>query len=212
MGAIYLVRHGQASFGERNYDVLSDLGHDQARHVGKTLRERIGTIDTTIAGTLERQIDTARGAVPDARLSTDERWNEYEPETILRRYGEQGVEVAAGPSQQLLERGLRLWGNDTATGPESWAAFSARGNDAVNELAAGLGKGETGVVFTSGGVIAAIAARILGVGVEGFIALNRVAVNAGITKITIGRSGANLLCFNDHAHFDGDRRALLTFR
>jgi broad specificity phosphatase PhoE len=212
MGAIYLVRHGQASFGEQNYDVLSDLGHRQARHVGETLRERIGPFEHASSGTLARQIDTARGAAPTGRLVTDERWNEYDPEWILRRYGDPGVEVGPGPSQQLLERGLSLWGKDISTGPESWVAFSSRSNDALNELAAGLGKGETGVVFTSGGVIAAIAARILGAGLDGFIALNRVTVNAGITKIAIGRSGANLLCFNDHAHFDGEHRPLLTFR
>jgi broad specificity phosphatase PhoE len=31
MGQIYLVRHGQASFGSANYDQLSELGHEQAR-------------------------------------------------------------------------------------------------------------------------------------------------------------------------------------
>ena len=29
MGILYLVRHGQASFGEADYDRLSPLGHRQ---------------------------------------------------------------------------------------------------------------------------------------------------------------------------------------
>jgi hypothetical protein len=39
-----------------------------------------------------------------------------------------------------------------------------------------------------------------------------VAVNGAITLVTVGRSGANLLSFNDHAHFAGPRSALLTYR
>jgi broad specificity phosphatase PhoE len=35
MPAIYLVRHGQASFGSENYDVLSPTGQLQASIVGK---------------------------------------------------------------------------------------------------------------------------------------------------------------------------------
>jgi len=40
MGTLYLVRHGQASFGADNYDVLSPLGHRQAERLGQYLKER----------------------------------------------------------------------------------------------------------------------------------------------------------------------------
>ena len=35
MAQIYLVRHGQASFGSSNYDQLSELGFEQARLLGR---------------------------------------------------------------------------------------------------------------------------------------------------------------------------------
>ena len=35
MGTLYLVRHGQASFGEDDYDKLSELGHRQSRRLGE---------------------------------------------------------------------------------------------------------------------------------------------------------------------------------
>ena len=35
MGTLYLVRHGQASFGADDYDVLSPLGHQQALRLGE---------------------------------------------------------------------------------------------------------------------------------------------------------------------------------
>ena len=35
MGTLYLVRHGQASFGADNYDQLSPLGHEQGVRLGR---------------------------------------------------------------------------------------------------------------------------------------------------------------------------------
>jgi broad specificity phosphatase PhoE len=37
MGTLYLVRHGQASFGADDYDQLSDLGRAQAVRLGEYL-------------------------------------------------------------------------------------------------------------------------------------------------------------------------------
>ena len=39
MAELLVIRHGQASFGQDDYDVLSDLGHQQSRAVGALLRE-----------------------------------------------------------------------------------------------------------------------------------------------------------------------------
>jgi hypothetical protein len=66
-------------------------------------------------------------------------------------------------------------------------------------------------VFTSGGVIATVGAALLGLGAEGFVALNRVTVNTGITKVVRGRSGTSLLSFNEHAHLTGVP-GMLTYR
>ena len=35
MGTLYLVRHGQASFGADDYDQLSELGHKQSVRLGE---------------------------------------------------------------------------------------------------------------------------------------------------------------------------------
>ena len=40
MGTIYLVRHGQASFGADDYDQLSALGTQQAQQLGRYWQER----------------------------------------------------------------------------------------------------------------------------------------------------------------------------
>jgi broad specificity phosphatase PhoE len=67
-------------------------------------------------------------------------------------------------------------------------------------------------VVTSAGPISAVAAALLGVPPEGWLALNRVMINTSITTVALGRSGASLLSVNDHAHVAGDGRRLLTYR
>ncbi|MFE5894975.1 hypothetical protein [Streptomyces sp. NPDC056468] len=44
------------------------------------------------------------------------------------------------------------------------------------------------------------------------MALNRETVNASVTTLVVGASGTTLLTFNEHAHFAGDRRRMLTYR
>ncbi|ONH26107.1 histidine phosphatase family protein [Pseudofrankia asymbiotica] len=63
MSVIYLVRHGQASFGTADYDVLSELGYRQAALVGAELRARGVRADLAVAGTLRRQRGTAAAAL-----------------------------------------------------------------------------------------------------------------------------------------------------
>lgn len=81
MGTLYLVRHGQASFGAADYDQLSPLGLQQSRRLGEYLRERHGDalrFDAVLTGTLRRQRQTwagiAEGAglvAPDPQTVTD---------------------------------------------------------------------------------------------------------------------------------------------
>jgi broad specificity phosphatase PhoE len=60
LSTLYLIRHGQASFGSANYDVLSELGAEQARRLGAHFAGRGARIDACYAGPCQRQIDTAR--------------------------------------------------------------------------------------------------------------------------------------------------------
>ena len=55
MGILYLVRHGQASFGEADYDRLSPLGHRQCVKLGEYFRAKgITAFDSVFTGTLKR--------------------------------------------------------------------------------------------------------------------------------------------------------------
>lgn len=217
MPVVLLVRHGQASFGADDYDVLSDLGREQSAVVGGELGRRALRSPVAACGSLRRQRDTAALALPVAGLdvspAVDERWDEYDSLDLFKRYVDPDEVEHDGSSrgmQVLLDRALGAWVDDGDAG--GWTAFSAGALSALAELTGGLPRGRDAVVFTSGGVIAAVCAGLLGLGADGVVALNRVSANGGITKLTVGAAGTSLVSFNDHAHFDGPSRSQLTYR
>ena len=61
MGKLYLVRHGQASFGAADYDTLSDIGRRQSLRLGEYWRSKGQTFDAVLVGTLKRQTQTLDG-------------------------------------------------------------------------------------------------------------------------------------------------------
>ncbi|MFI5592624.1 histidine phosphatase family protein [Amycolatopsis sp. NPDC051758] len=218
MGAIYLVRHGQASFGAADYDALSPLGFEQSTVVGAELLRRNVSFSQVRSGTLARQRDTAATALKvlgsDVPVVEDPRWNEYDHVDIARHHAGGAPQEDSRAYQGLLDAALTAWTSAGDGGPcaETWPAFLARCRGALEDLVAALGKGEHAVVFTSGGVIATICGLLLGTPEAGLLKLNRVTVNGGITKLVSGRGGVTLLSFNEHPHFEADAASLLTYR
>jgi broad specificity phosphatase PhoE len=215
MPVVLLVRHGQASFGADDYDVLSDLGREQSQVVGRELARRALRSPIAMCGSLRRQRDTAEIALQQAGLDTevrsDPRWDEYDHGLLLQRYVDAGAgrEETSEGVQVLLDQALSSWVDDPGGG---WPDFSGNATAALSELAGVLERGQDAVVFTSGGVIAAVCGALLGLTALGVVALNRVTANGGITKVVVGGSGASLVSFNDHGHFEAEARALLTYR
>jgi len=88
---MYLVRHGQASFGQANYDKLSELGERQCRILGDYWVARGFRPDAVYTGTLSRQTasaDRAREAFEKAGVSFPDYtriagFNEYDTAGIL---------------------------------------------------------------------------------------------------------------------------------
>ena len=107
---------------------------------------------------------------------------------------------------------MAAWIAAGADGPagETWPAFQGRVRDALTAATERLGRGETGLVFTSGGVIAAVCALVMGLPDEAFITFNRTSVNASVTKLIVGGRGTSLVTFNEHAHLEA--AGLVTYR
>ncbi len=212
MPTVLLVRHAQGSFGGADYDVLSERGHEQAAALADDLEAREINVTRVLAGSLARQRDTA---LPIAErfgrdVEVDARWNEYESEELIASHASPTqFEGTQRDFQALLDEALVDW---VRREDGSWPAFRDLVGGAFAELTGSLESGETAVVSSSGGPIAAIAVQLLGLPPEGFVALNRVAVNAGVTKVVTGASGATLVSFNEHAYLERPGRSLLTYR
>jgi broad specificity phosphatase PhoE len=224
---VLLIRHAQASFGAPDYDVLSARGHWQVEALARSLAQRGIAPDLVVSGSLRRHRDTARPwALPGgARAIVDERWNEYDDDDVLSHHSSAGARLQRSPSdtapalssrefQLLLDDALRRW---VQAGPDSgcagtWPMFLARIESALDDLARELESGQTAMVFSSSGVISAVAASLIGLPDQAFVTLNRVSVNTAITKVVFGRQGRTLVSYNEHCHLDADGGALLTYR
>ena len=71
MITILLARHGQASFGQKNYDNLSELGVTQARMLGEHYANTERRIDAVFSGSLVRQQDSARHFIDSYHATLD---------------------------------------------------------------------------------------------------------------------------------------------
>jgi broad specificity phosphatase PhoE len=220
-----LIRHAQASFGAADYDVLSERGSDQVDALIAGLQRRSIVADRVLCGALRRQRDTAAqcAAALGLEVSVDGRWNEYDDRDILPHYASvpAGLDRRPGDDalssrefQQILNEALLGW---ITAGPacpcrEPWPQFLGRLTGALGELAGDLGKGQTALVVSSGGAIAALTTALLRLAPESLIAFNHVSINTGITKLTVGRGGTTLISSNEHAHLEEANASLITYR
>lgn len=202
MPVVLLVRHGQASFGAQDYDVLSELGRRQCAAVGAELVRRAVRDPLVVHGSLRRQRDTAALALPGRTPQVDPRWDEYDHLRLLARYPqphEGPPPTSSREVQRLLDGALHDWVGD-ADG--DWVGWQHDRLTALEDLVSGLPRGRDAVVLTSGGVVAAVGAALLDGGAATVVALNRVAVNGAVTTLVAGSSGTSLVAFNEHAHLD----------
>lgn len=211
MPIIYLVRHGKASPEADDYDELSSIGYEQSRLLGSELERRGLRVGPVVSGSLRRQRQTARTVLAEAGVdiepTVDPRWDEYDHLRLLAQNPSE-----SGTLQERLDHSLSTWTADEQTGPGTWHHFRDGVMAGLTDVIARLEKGRTGLVFTSAGVIATICSMLLDTSPAGFLALNRIVVNGSVTKLLHGRSGTQLVTFNDHTHLEHGGPELMTYR
>lgn len=226
MPSILLIRHAQASFGAADYDVLSERGLAQVQALVAGLAARGVRADRVVSGTLRRQRDTAQpcALAVGLELELDERWNEYSDRDILTHHAAvpAGLEHHEGDAplssrefQEILNGALRGWIEAEAGGAcqETWPAFRDRLAGALRELAGELGRGQTALVVSSGGAIAAVCAELMGLPPTALVAFNHVSINTGICRLAVGRAGVTVISVNEHAHLErADGESLVSYR
>jgi broad specificity phosphatase PhoE len=230
MSVIYLVRHGQASFGASDYDRLSETGVRQSQILGTALQSRLPVVDVVWSGSMRRHRETAEACLSamsrTTALQIDRGWDEYDHNEIVGvfepRYRDRAALAAwlaerddpGRAFQQMFSGAVARWvgGEHDGDYRETWTAFRARVAEAIAVLGRSLGKSETAVVFTSGGPIAAVCGSLLHVPHERQLQLSWTLANASVSKLLCRGETIWLSTFNDHSHLEGEHQRLITYR
>ena len=211
MGTLYLVRHGQASFGADDYDRLSPLGHRQCERLGEYFRGKGLRFDAVLSGTLRRHRESwagiAEGLQSDAKAQEWPGLNEYDSEAVVRAIHPQPLPASDTPEGyrhhfRLLREGLARW-MDASTAPQgmpSYAEFVAGINaalDHVRQQHAG-----NVLIVSSGGPISTAVGQVLGTPAASTIELNLRIRNSAVSEFAFTPRRHMLQTFNTLPHLD----------
>ncbi|MFT4977362.1 MAG: broad specificity phosphatase PhoE [Myxococcota bacterium] len=219
MPDIWLIRHGQAGDVLGDYDRLSDLGVLQAAAAGARW-QHLRPVSRVLTGAMVRHhrtravFEEAFGALPTA--AEDPRWNEFDHLDVIQVAQRAGLKPADSGREGFMRfflTAMTRWseGRHDEEYVEPYAAFQARVEAGVRDLADDLAPGEVALVFTSGGAIAAVCRSILGLSPLRAFEINTVLVNTGFTRLRVGRGRVSLATLNAHPHIDAQPGLLTLF-
>ena len=209
---LFLVRHGQASFGQANYDQLSTLGRQQSRWLGEYFAARGVIFTRAVAGTLVRQRDTASeilsGMGVATLVDTHAGLNEYNGEALYAKFTD-GRDVLAHQKSdyrgywRTLKTAMHAWADGSLTGDfETWAEFGERTRTALQTATTGLGREDAALVVSSGGAISRALIDILGCPGAMAVEFNLQFRNTGVCELIVGSDATRLVTFNALPHLD----------
>ena len=213
MGTLYLVRHGQASFGADDYDQLSELGQRQSVRLGEYFARQGLQFDGLIAGTLRRHKQTLAGILQGMDRAGDhlawEGLNEYDSEAVIAAIHPHPLARPDTPELyrhhfRLLRDGLTQWmaGVVSPRGMPSYPAFAAGVAGALDHVRANH-YGQKVLIVTSGGPISTAVGHVLGTSPETTIELNLRMRNTSVTEFAFTPKRHMLVTFNTLPHLDG---------
>lgn len=239
MGTLYVVRHGQASFHEEDYDKLSALGEEQCRLLGEHWAREGVLFDKVYSGPLRRQVRSAEIA-GEAYQASGLPWPGIE---IMKDLSEMPVEqigklfmprlcVEDARMMAVIQQFTESTDRDErerlfieafekvvlkwATGEyqddsvETWDSFMRRIEACLNAMTGAELNGKRVAAFTSGGPTA-VSIHLAGEAtLEGLLALVWQVLNSAITEFTFGAGRLSLHAFNLVPHLSDP--ALQTYR
>ncbi|MFT5812853.1 MAG: broad specificity phosphatase PhoE [Psychroserpens sp.] len=240
MSAIYLIRHGQASFGKADYDQLSEKGDKQSQLLGK-FWQALPAPDKIFSGdllrheqTLENFLQGYQGIKPSTVLHSG--FNEFNHVDMLTRYDAQWknfVFMAAKISQQpdanrFLQKEFSLALNRWVSGKydgdyiESWSQFKKRCVAALQDVvtqeliikkfSGSVNPSKNIFIFTSGGTISVLVQHILGLSDENTLAVLQQLRNTSVTKLFFSKNKFSIDYLNNYAHLTQAGADWVTFR
>lgn len=223
MTQLLLIRHGQASFGEENYDRLSDLGVSQSKAIGKYLVDARLQPTRVITGELERQKDTASHAMASAGLdvpvSRSLAFDEYDSSGVFANFMPSvlnqfpAIREQLSPDDYSLLRDRSIFKtlyfpvmHKWIDGEKPQVSRCESSVDFANRVVSGLdlldqdSEEERVAVFTSGGVISVLMMKLLGMPPRSIAEFNWRTANASITRWIRTERGWGLESYNHVGH------------
>jgi broad specificity phosphatase PhoE len=212
MGTLYLVRHGQASFGADNYDKLSELGHRQCLRLGEYFRHKGVTFDAALVGTLQRQIESLAGIAEGLQWQAEPlSWpglNEYDSHAVVSAIHPEPLAKPDTPELvrhhfRLLRDGLAQWmaGATQPVGMPSYADFVSGVTGALDHVRQNHHEKNV-LIVSSGGPISTAVGQVLGMSPEATIELNLRIRNSSITEFAFTPKRHMLVTYNTLPHLD----------
>ncbi|MBC7918857.1 MAG: histidine phosphatase family protein [Rhodoferax sp.] len=211
MGNLYLVRHGQASFGAADYDNLSELGHKQSVRLGEYFASKGLQFDAVLTGTLKRHTQTWAGIAEGAKFDMQPLvWpglNEYDSEAVIKTIHPTPLEKPDSPEMyrshfRLLRDALRQWMNGVVSpvGMPSYADFVTGITSALDHVR----QNHDGnvLIVSSGGPISTAVGQLLGTTPETTIELNFRIRNSSVTEFAFSPKRHMLVTYNTLPHLD----------
>ncbi|MNO81716.1 2,3-bisphosphoglycerate-dependent phosphoglycerate mutase [compost metagenome] len=225
MGTIYLIRHGQASFGASNYDKLSPTGIQQAEVLGNHLASLGVHFDRCLSGDLERQQHTAQLALAGIgnagfdtpTLEIDPAFNEFDADAVIRAHlpdllqdEPNALHVMRHAAenraefQRLFSLVIARWtsGEHEKDGLVSWQHFVEGVHGGLERLLQEASGRQRIGVFTSGGTITAMLQLVTGIPPLKAFELNWQIVNTSLSRLKFRGSEVSLASFNSHEHLE----------
>ena len=229
MGTLYLVRHGQASFGAEDYDNLSELGVKQSVRLGEYWRGKGLKFDAVLVGTLKRHAQTYAGICKGMGEGADFnlqalQWpglNEYDSHAVIAAIHPAPLQKPDTPELyrhhfRLLRDGLTQWMNGVVS-PKGMPAYPEflKGITSALDHVRGLpheGKGGDGgsgnvLIVSSGGPISTAVGHVLGTTAETTIELNLRIRNSSVTEFAFNPKRHLLVTYNTLPHLDAPEHA-----
>ena len=211
MGTLYLVRHGQASFGAADYDQLSALGRQQCVRLGEYFRGKGRRFDAVLTGRLRRHAQSLAGIAeglgdtPEALI-----WpglDEYDSAAVIGAIHPEPLPPADTPEMyrhhfRLLRDGLAAWmaGRTAPIGMPKYADFAAGVTSALDHIRT-THDGEV-LIVSSGGPISTAVGHVLGTSAETTIELNLRIRNSSVTEFAFTPKRHMLVTYNTLPHLD----------
>ena len=229
MGDIYLVRHGQASFGADDYDNLSARGEEQCHRLGQHMKGFIKP-EVMLSGQHRRHRQSLASFCEGADFNPNKEneladFNEFDHEQVLFKAfphlvtkQDIALELASLPDprkrfHQMFQQSVERWisGNHDQEYSESWQTFQVRCIQGLTTCIEQYASKGPIMVFTSGGPVAAITQHVLGLTDKATFELNENLVNSGVTRLRFNKNRASLSYLNSFGHLE-QQPNLITYR